>query len=110
MTFLDAHEAIWLVNFALPLKGFASFTPSKLRLAFPHEAQNFLSHMTSRCELFILKTESNIELLSVFFVGMIGVIGIIGMMGVMGIMRLSERKGCLQTIPSRSNEKTAKQD
>ena len=48
-TFLGAHEAIWLVNFALPSKGFASFTPSKLRLAFHHEAQNFLNHMTSRC-------------------------------------------------------------
>ena len=45
--FGDAHEAIWLVNFALPSKGFASFTPSKLRLAFHHEAQNFLNHMTS---------------------------------------------------------------
>ena len=43
--FLGAHEAIWLVNFALPSKGFASFTPSKLRLAFHHEAQNFLNHM-----------------------------------------------------------------
>ena len=47
MPFLDAYEAIWLVNFALPLKGFASFTISKLRLAFHHEAQNFLNHKTS---------------------------------------------------------------
>ena len=87
MTFLgDAHEAIWLVNFALPLKGFASFTPSKLRLAFHHEAQNFLSHMTSRCEWFILKTESNIELLSVFVVGRIGRIGVIEIIGIMGII------------------------
>ena len=75
MTFLDAHEAIWLVNFALPLKGFASFTTSKLRLAFPHEAQNFLNHTT-------------------FEVGRVmGIIGIIGVIGVIGII------GVIETLP-----------
>ena len=33
-----------------------------------------------------------------------------GIIGVMGTLRLSEGRGCLQTMPSGSNEKTAKQD
>ena len=31
-------------------------------------------------------------------------------MGIMGMLRLSEGRGCLQTMPNMSNEKTAKQD
>ena len=42
--------------------------------------------------------------LSLFLLGRVGVIG------VMGTLRLSESRGCLQTMPSISNEKTAKQD
>ncbi|MBO5902646.1 MAG: hypothetical protein J6Q40_01440, partial [Tidjanibacter sp.] len=34
----------------------------------------------------------------------------IGVMGIMGTLRLSECRGCLQTMPSMSTEKTAKQD
>ena len=36
--------------------------------------------------------------------------GVMGIIGVMGTLRLSEGRGCLQTMPSMSNEKTAKQD
>ena len=43
-----------------------------------------------------------------FFSGFL--IGIMGVMGIMGTLRLSESRGCLQTMPSGSNEKTAKQD
>ena len=35
---------------------------------------------------------------------------VLGEMGVMGTLRLSEGRGCLQTMPNGSNEKTAKQD
>ena len=45
-----------------------------------------------------------------FLIGLVGVIGVMGIMGVMGTLRLSESRGCLQTMPSMSNEKTAKQD
>ena len=66
--FWSAHKVIWLVNFALPSKGFASFTPSKLRLAFPHEAQNFLSH-SDFLMLVYLKVVCNIELQTTFVYG-----------------------------------------
>ena len=42
----SGKKAIWLVNFALPLRGCSSHTFSMLRAASLHEAQNFLSHMT----------------------------------------------------------------
>ena len=38
-------------------------------------------------------------------IGLIGWIGVIGVIGVMGTLRLSESRGCLQTMPSGSNEK-----
>ena len=62
-----------MVNFALPSKGFASFTPSKLRLASLYEAQSFLwldDFFNSKFKIQdskLTKTESSIELLSVFF-------------------------------------------
>ena len=43
-----------------------------------------------------------------FFSGFL--MGMMGNLGVMGTLRLSESRGCLQTMPSGSNEKTAKQD
>ena len=41
---------------------------------------------------------------SLFFMGVMGILGI------MRTLRLSEGRGCLLTLPSGSNEKTAKQD
>ena len=42
--------------------------------------------------------------------GIMGNLGIMRIMGTMGTLRLSEGRGCLQAMPSGSNEKTAKQD
>ena len=55
-----------MVNFALPSKGFASFTLSKLRLAFLHEAQNFLNHMTFLIQnsRFKIQNELNLRVVS----------------------------------------------
>ena len=43
-------------------------------------------------------------------IGRIWRIGVIGIIGIIGTLRLSEGRVCLQTMPSMSNEKTAKQD
>ena len=93
--FWGAYKAIWLVNFALPLKAKCSFTLSKLRFVFLLEAQNSLNSTTFLIQNSrLVKAESGIEPLSAFFVGRVGLIwlivlievmGIIGTMGIMGV-------------------------
>ena len=55
-------KIIWLVNFALPLRGCSSHTFSMLRAASLHEAQNFLDYMTLKIHNSKFKIQNELKL------------------------------------------------